>query len=187
MENMDKEINNNPSNEENINTNIYFSTLNQQFEDTKKQKSSINNIKNSLNFQNDINNDIKEIVIDSKLNSSQKRSNSASNRKLIPEKFELAKFNIPGIENWNCDPTAKIIIHCLEQKIDALMYENHLLKRKIKGFLNNNKDYKFDLSQKYFLLKKEKQINEEIIEKVKSDNKINFKHKKMLQFSDSID
>ena len=70
------------------------------------------------------------------MNSSQKRSNSASNRKLIPEKFELAKFNIPGIENWNCDPTAKIIIQCLEQKIDALMYENHLLKRKIKTIIS---------------------------------------------------
>ena len=34
------------------------------------------------------------------------------------------KIKIPVIKKWNYGPTAEIIIHNLEQKIDILTYEN---------------------------------------------------------------
>ena len=173
---MDIEINNNSLNEENINTNINSSTLNQNFGDNCQIQNSSKNGQNyklakplpethnhnmvpNINYYNCLNDDVKKIINDSK-NISQKRSNSVYGHKIVSENCEIANFNYPIIETWNCEPTSKIIIHCLEQKIDVLIYENNLLRKKLNKYLNKNKDCQYDLTQKYNILKNEKYINE---------------------------
>ena len=50
------------------------------------------------------------------------------------------KLKVPEIKKWNCDPTAEVIIHNLELKIDILSRENFLLTKKIKELVKNNKN-----------------------------------------------
>lgn len=182
---MDKELKDNSLNEEEINTDIKSSTLNQNFEQTKKKKTSKygQNYKSTIplddafnipltsnsNAYNVLNDDIREIINDSKYNN-QKRSKSSYNHKIIIEKNEIS--DIPELENWNLNSTAKIIIHCLEQKIDALMYENNLLKRRLRALFRNNKDLQFDLTDKKYFLNTEKQIYDENLQKLLKDKNI---------------
>ena len=114
---------------------------------------------NSIGY-NDLNDNIKDIINDPKY-SSEKRSKSAYSKQSFRTKFEKMKLKVPVIKRWNCDPTAEIIIHNLEQKIDILTYENYLLTKKIKDLLNNNKELQIGLSQNSLLLKTEKEMKDE--------------------------
>ena len=108
---------------------------------------------------NDLEPHIKHIINDPKYN--DKRSLSAYGKKSVREKFEEMKLKVPTIKQWNCDPTAEIIIHNLEQKVDILTHENFLLSKKLRDLLDNNKELKLDLSQKILMLKTEQQLNDE--------------------------
>ena len=108
---------------------------------------------------NDLESHIKNIINDPKYN--DKRSLSAYGKKSVREKFEEMKLKVPTIKQWNCDPTAEIIIHNLEQKVDILTHENFLLSKKLRDLLANNKELKLDLSQKILMLKTEQQLNDE--------------------------
>ena len=108
---------------------------------------------------NDLESHIKNIINDPKY--SDKRSLSAYGKKTVREKFEEMKLKVPTIKQWNCDPTAEIIIHNLEQKVDILTHENFLLTKKLRDLLANNKELKLDLSQKILMLKTEQQLNDE--------------------------
>ena len=180
---MDKEINNNSLNEEIINTNINCSTLNQNFEDNSQKQTFSNKGQNdkltqplpetdyhnmipNINYYNGLNDDVKKIINESK-NITQKRSNSAYSHKIVSEKCEMTNFKFPIIENLNCEPTTKIIIHCLEQKIDVLLYENDLLRQKLNKYLKKNKDCQYDLTEQYNILKKEKYKPSRLIQKIR--------------------
>ena len=115
---------------------------------------------NSNTYDN-LNDNIKDIINNPKYNS-ENRSKSAYSKKTFREKFESMKLKVPEIKKWNCDPTAEIIIHNLEQKIDILTYENFLLSKQIKELVSNNKGLQLDLNQKILLLKTEQQINDEL-------------------------
>ena len=195
-----EEINNNSLNEENINTNINSSTLNQNFEDNiQKQKSSKNgqigksamplpethnyNMIPNINDYNGLNDDIKKLINDTN-NNCQKRSNSAYTHKILTEKCEMTNFKFPIIDNLNLEPTTKIIIHCLEQKIDVLLYENDLLRQKLNKYLKKNKDCQYDLTEQYNILKKEKYINEENLKILDEKKAINLKNGKIESVDD---
>ena len=113
------------------------------------------------NTYDKLNDNIKDIINNPKYNS-ENRSKSAYSKKSFREKFESMKLKVPEIKKWNCDPTAEIIIHNLEQKIDILTYENFLLSKQIKELVSNNKGLQLDLNQKILLLKTEQQINDEL-------------------------
>ena len=113
------------------------------------------------NAYDNLNDNIKDIINNPKYNS-ENRSKSAYSKKTFREKFESMKLKVPEIKKWNCDPTAEIIIHNLEQKIDILTYENFLLSKQIKELVSNNKGLQLDLNQKILLLKTEQQINDEL-------------------------
>ena len=155
----------------------------------KKTKFPINNIsviplKETYNLRYSSNNNtydnlddnIKNIINDPKYND-EKRSKSAYSKKSFREKFELMKLKVPEIKNWNCDPTAEIIIHNLEQKIDILTYENFLLTKKIKELINNNKSLQLNLSQNILLLKSEQQFKGDIYKINQNKNNLNNKKK----------
>ena len=129
----------------------------------------------NTNTYDNLKDNIKNIINDPKYND-EKRSKSAYSKKSFREKFELMKLKVPEIKKWNCDPTAEIIIHNLEQKIDILTYENFLLTKKIKELVNNNKALQLNLSQNILLLKSEQQMNDDIY-KI-NQNKNNIKNKK---------
>ena len=127
------------------------------------------------NTYDNLNDNIKNIINDPKYND-EKRSKSAFGKKSFREKFESMKLKVPEIKKWNCDPTAEIIIHNLELKIDILAYENNLLTKKIKELVRNNKELQLNLSQNLLLLKTEQQLNDD---KYKvNENKNNLKNKK---------
>ena len=130
------------------------------------------------NTYNNLNDNIKDIINDPKYNSEQ-RSKSAYSKKSFREKFESMKLKVPEIKKWNCDPTAEIIIHNLEQKIDILTYENFLLTKQIKELVSNNKSLQLDLNQKVLLLRTEKQINDENLKM--SQREDNFVDKKKMK------
>ena len=129
----------------------------------------------NTNTYDNLKDNIKNIINDPKYND-EKRSKSAYSKKSFREKFELMKLKVPEIKKWNCDPTAEIIIHNLEQKIDILTYENFLLTKKIKELVNNNKALQLNLSQNILLLKSEQQMNDDIY-KI-NQNKNNIQNKK---------
>ena len=198
-----EEINNNSlneENEENINTNFNSSTLNQNFEDNiQKEKSSKKgqickstmplpetddyNIIPNKNHYNGLNDDIHKIINDTK-NNNQKRSNSSYTHKILTEKYKITNFKLPIIENLNCDHTTKIIIHCLEQKIDVLIYENDLLRKKLNKYLSKKKDFKYDLTEQYNILKNEKYINEENLKILDEKKTISLKNGKIESIDD---
>ena len=124
----------------------------------------------NTNTYNDLNDNIKDIINDPKYNNSENRSKSAYSKKSFREKFESMKLKVPEVKNWNCDPTAEIIIHNLEQKIDILTYENFLLTKKIKELVNNNNSLQLDLNHKILLLRTEQQINEENLKNSQNNN-----------------
>ena len=115
---------------------------------------------NSNTYDN-LHDNIKDIINNPKYNN-ENRSKSAYSKKSFREKFESMKLKVPEIKKWNCDPTAEIIIHNLEQKIDILTYENFLLSKQIRELVSNNKGLQLDLNQKILLLKTEQQINDEL-------------------------
>ena len=129
---------------------------------------------NTINYDN-LNDNIKEIIFDPKYKN-EKRSKSAYSKKSFREKFESMKLKVPVIKKWNCDPTAEIIIHNLEQKIDILTYENFLLTRKIKELITHNKELQLNISQNILLIKTEQQLNNDNY-KI-NENKNNIKTKK---------
>ena len=101
------------------------------------------------------------------------RSKSANNRQTVYEKYELINMKDPSIRNRNFDPTAEIIIHHLERKIDVLGYENYLLSNKVKGLFNDNKELQNNLSQKISLLnEQEKKIDNIRINKMNNNGEI---------------
>ena len=124
----------------------------------------------NTNTYNGLNDNIKDIINDPKYNNSENRSKSAYSKKSFREKFESMKLKVPEVKNWNCDPTAEIIIHNLEQKIDILTYENFLLTKKIKELVNNNNSLQLDLNHKILLLRTEQQINEENLKNSQNNN-----------------
>ena len=123
----------------------------------------------NANTYNDLNDNIKDIINDPKYNS-ENRSKSAYTKKSFREKFESMKLKVPEVKNWNCDPTAEIIIHNLEQKIDILTYENFLLTKQIKELVNNNNSLQLDLNHKIILLRIEQQINKENLKNSQNNN-----------------
>ena len=101
------------------------------------------------------------------------RSKSANNRQTVYEKYELINMKDPSIRNRNFDPTAEIIIHHLERKIDVLGYENYLLSNQVKGLFNDNKELQNNLSQKISLLnEQEKKIDNIRINKMNNNGEI---------------
>ena len=119
-----------------INNNTYPQNQNSlqeySIQNPKSVKFDINNIteipikdsynlrySNTINYDN-LNDNVKDIIFDPKYKS-EKRSKSAYSKKSFREKFESMKLKVPVIKKWNCDPTAEIIIHNLEQKIDILI------------------------------------------------------------------
>ena len=133
---------------------------------------------NSNTYDN-LHDNIKDIINNPKYNN-ENRSKSAYSKKSFREKFESMKLKVPEIKKWNCDPTAEIIIHNLEQKIDILTYENFLLSKQIKELVSNNKGLQLDLNQKILLLKTEQQINNEL---KMSQNKDDINEKKNINNS----
>ena len=128
----------------------------------------------TINYDN-LKDNVKDIIFDPKYKD-EKRSKSAYSKKSFREKFESMKLKVPEIKKWNCDPTAEIIIHNLEQKIDILTYENFLLTRKIKELITHNKELQLNISQNILLIKTEEQLNNDNY-KI-NENKINNKNKK---------
>ena len=101
------------------------------------------------------------------------RSKSANNKQTLYEKYELINMKDPSIRNRNFDPTAEIIIHHLERKIDVLGYENYLLSNKVKGLFNDNKELQNNLSQKISLLnEQEKKIDNIKINEMNNNGEI---------------
>ena len=139
-----------------------------------KETYSLGYAQNTNTYDN-LSDNIKNIINDPKYND-DKRSKSAYSKKSFREKFESMKLKVPEIKKWNCDPTAEIIIHNLELKIDILAYENNLLTKKIKELVNNNKELQLSLNQNILLLKTEQQLNDD---KYKvNENRNNLKNKK---------
>ena len=139
-----------------------------------KETYSLGYAQNTNTYDN-LSDNIKNIINDPKYND-DKRSKSAYSKKSFREKFESMKLKVPEIKKWNCDPTAEIIIHNLELKIDILAYENNLLTKKIKELVNNNKELQLSLNQNILLLKTEQQLNDD---KYKvNENRNNLKNNK---------
>ena len=187
-------INSQYQDEENNNININISnTLNQNFEDNfqneNNSKIDSNNIsvipsKETYNprliSKTYIYNDSNEKIINE-----QKRCRSAFSKKSFTDKFEIMKLNVPKIRRWDCDPTAEIIIHNLEQKIDVLAYQNFLLNKNIKELCSNNKELQNKKKQKNILLNAKQYINDEYININKNFIK-NEKKKKNIDYKKEI-
>ena len=156
-------------------------TLNQNFQpeseskdqntDKKPIKFDINSIteipiKTSCNLRygdngyNDLDPQTKKIINDPKY-ADEKRSKSAFSKKSYREKYEGLKIKIPTNREWNRDPTAEVIIHNLEQKIDILTYENFLLSKKLREIENANKELKLNISHNLMVMKAEQEMNNE--------------------------
>ena len=112
----------------------------------------------NINSYDNLSDNVKDIIYDPKYN--EKRSQSLYSKKSFREKFESMKLKVPELKEWNCDPTAEIIIHNLELKIDILTYENFLLTKKLKKIMTNCRELQLNLSQNDLLLKSI-QINNE--------------------------
>ena len=128
----------------------------------KPLQSSYNNFRyeQKVIMNNELDPQIKNIINDPKY-SEDKRSKSAFSKKSFREKYESIKIKEPTLREWNKDPTAEVIIHNLEQKIDILTYENFILIKKLKQIENNNKELKLDISQNLMIMKAEQEMNKE--------------------------
>ena len=171
-------------------------TLNQNFQpeseskdqntDKKPIKFDINSIteipiKTSCNLRygdngyNDLDPQTKKIINDPKY-ADEKRSKSAFSKKSYREKYEGLKIKIPTNREWNRDPTAEVIIHNLEQKIDILTYENFLLSKKLREIENANKELKLNISHNFMVMKAEQEMNNEENIKHNLKNEFNIKN-----------
>ena len=171
-------------------------TLNQNFQpeseskdqntDKKPIKFDINSIteipiKTSCNLRygdngyNDLDPQTKKIINDPKY-ADEKRSKSAFSKKSYREKYEGLKIKIPTNREWNRDPTAEVIIHNLEQKIDILTYENFLLSKKLREIENANKELKLNISHNLMVMKAEQEMNNEENIKHNFKNEFNVKN-----------
>ena len=171
-------------------------TLNQNFQpeseskdqntDKKPIKFDINSIteipiKTSCNLRygdngyNDLDPQTKKIINDPKY-ADKKRSKSAFSKKSYREKYEGLKIKIPTNREWNRDPTAEVIIHNLEQKIDILTYENFLLSKKLREIENANKELKLNISHNLMVMKAEQEMNNEENIKHNFKNEFNIKN-----------
>ena len=156
------------------------STLNQNFpskeksKDNNKEKNTNYNFRYGGNFNgyNELDSQTKNIINDPKY-ANEKRSKSAFSKKSFREKYEPMKIKVPSNREWNRDPTAEVIIHNLEQKIDILTYENFLLSKKLREIESNNKELKLNISNNLMIMKAEQELNNGI-----NDNKNNKKQKK---------
>ena len=156
------------------------STLNQNFpskeksKDNNKEKNTNYNLRYGGNFNgyNELDSQTKNIINDPKY-ANEKRSKSAFSKKSFREKYEPMKIKVPSNREWNRDPTAEVIIHNLEQKIDILTYENFLLSKKLREIENNNKELKLSISNNLMIMKAEQELNNGI-----NDNINNKKQKK---------
>ena len=193
------EINN--SEEIPISTNE-INTLNQNFpeienKDQNKEKKTIKFDENTISVipihenynlrYGDNSNDYKELdsqtknIINDPKYADEKRSKSAFSKKSFREKYEPLKIKVPSNREWNRDPTAEIIIHNLEQKIDILTYENFLLSKKLREIENNNKELKLNISQNLLLMKAEQEMNNEQNKKKNFKDEMNLKNKENIE------
>ena len=193
------EINN--SEEIPISTNE-INTLNQNFpeienKDQNKEKKTIKFDGNTISVipihenynlrYGDNSNDYKELdsqtknIINDPKYTDEKRSKSAFSKKSFREKYEPLKIKVPSNREWNRDPTAEIIIHNLEQKIDILTYENFLLSKKLREIENNNKELKLNISQNLLLMKAEQEMNNEQNKKKNFKDEMNLKNKENIE------
>ena len=193
------EINN--SEEIPISTNE-INTLNQNFpeienKDQNKEKKTIKFDGNTISVipihenynlrYGDNSNDYKELdsqtknIINDPKYADEKRSKSAFSKKSFREKYEPLKIKVPSNREWNRDPTAEIIIHNLEQKIDILTYENFLLSKKLREIENNNKELKLNISQNLLLMKAEQEMNNEQNKKKNFKDEMNLKNKENIE------
>ena len=193
------EINN--SEEIPISTNE-INTLNQNFpeienKDQNKEKKTIKFDENTISVipihenynlrYGDNSNDYKELdsqtknIINDPKYADEKRSKSAFSKKTFREKYEPLKIKVPSNREWNRDPTAEIIIHNLEQKIDILTYENFLLSKKLREIENNNKELKLNISQNLLLMKAEQEMNNEQNKKKNFKDEMNLKNKENIE------
>ena len=156
------------------------SNLNQNFpskeksKDNNKEKNTNYNLRYGGNFNgyNELDSQTKNIINDPKY-ANEKRSKSAFSKKSFREKYEPMKIKVPSNREWNRDPTAEVIIHNLEQKIDILTYENFLLSKKLREIESNNKELKLNISNNLMIMKAEEELNNGI-----NDNINNKKQKK---------
>ena len=168
--------------------NINFNTLNQNNNESiqiekkeldQKEVSNLLSVKSYKYIFNDLNDNIKEIINAPKYNS-LKRSKSDYSNKSLKENFQIKNLKIPSVKYSKYetkDPTTKIIIRNLEQKIEILEYENNLLKKKFKDLYSNNKELEVNSTNKILLINNDKKLNfekdddlhQEII-KVKNEN-----------------
>ena len=132
---------------------------------------------------NDLERNIKDILFDPKY--SDKRSKSTYSKKSFREKFESMKLKVPEIKKWNCDPTAEVIIHNLELKIDILSRENFLLTKKIKELVKNNKNLQLNLSQN-ILIQKTDQFKDKDIDFYKQINKLKDENYKLKNSNENL-
>ena len=130
----------------------------------------------NLNEFKELDSQTKNLINDPKY-ADEKRSKSAFSKKSFREKYEPLKIKVPTNREWNRDPTAEIIIHNLEQKIDILTYENFLLSKKLREIENSNKELKLNISQNLMLMKAEQEINNEENKKKYLKNEMNKKNK----------
>ena len=124
----------------------------------------------NINPNDYLSSNVQNIIYDPKYN--EKRSQSAYSKKSFREKFEAMKLKVPELKEWNCDPTAEVIIHNLELKIDILTYENFLLTKKLKKIMTNYREMELNLSQNDLLLKS-MQIDKDCFKNNNNNNKPN--------------
>ena len=133
------------------------------------------NLRYGDNGYNDLDSQTKKIINDPKY-ADEKRSKSAFSKKSYREKYEGLKIKIPTNREWNRDPTAEVIIHNLEQKIDILTYENFLLSKKLREIENANKELKLNISHNLMVMKAEQEMNNEENIKHNLKNEFNIKN-----------
>ena len=133
------------------------------------------NLRYGDNGYNDLDPQTKKIINDPKY-ADEKRSKSAFSKKSYREKYEGLKIKIPTNREWNRDPTAEVIIHNLEQKIDILTYENFLLSKKLREIENANKELKLNISHNLMVMKAEQEMNNEENIKHNFKNEFNVKN-----------
>ena len=133
------------------------------------------NLRYGDNGYNDLDPQTKKIINDPKY-ADEKRSKSAFSKKSYREKYEGLKIKIPTNREWNRDPTAEVIIHNLEQKIDILTYENFLLSKKLREIENANKELKLNISHNLMVMKAEQEMNNEENIKHNFKNEFNIKN-----------
>ena len=133
------------------------------------------NLRYGDNGYNDLDPQTKKIINDPKY-ADEKRSKSAFSKKSYREKYEGLKIKIPTNREWNRDPTAEVIIHNLEQKIDILTYENFLLSKKLREIENANKELKLNISHNLMVMKAEQEMNNEENIKHSLKNEFNIKN-----------